>query len=50
MARTDEAGEIKASELNAVMNVLSKFVLNPVDRAKLNLVPARPPGKSEEGK
>jgi phage terminase small subunit len=44
------AGEVKASELNAVMNVLSKLGLNPVDRAKLNLVPARPPGKSEEGK
>lgn len=44
------AGEVKASELNAVMNVLSKLGLNPVDRAKLNLVPARPSGKSEEGK
>ena len=36
------------SELNGVINVLSKLGLNPVDRAKLNLLPpTNPKDKSE---
>jgi phage terminase small subunit len=44
-------GCFKPSENNSLANILSKLALNPVDRAKLNLLPtASPTRKSEQDK
>jgi phage terminase small subunit len=42
------AGDVKASELNSVANILSKLGMNPVDRIKLGVESPADPSKSKD--